>query len=75
MESTYRGLSDSVFLTLKARDKVRYDRTHVDTVVTSFRFRPEIYALLERASKAMSVSKIAFITFAIRETAKREGIE
>ncbi len=43
--------------------------------VTSFRFHPEIYALLDRLTKKMSMSKIAVITVALRELAKREGVE
>lgn len=43
--------------------------------VTSFRFHPEIYALLERLARTMSMSKIAVVTVALRELAKREGVE
>ncbi len=42
---------------------------------SSFRFQPEIHALLDRLTKKMSMSKIAVITVALRELAKREGVE
>jgi predicted transcriptional regulator len=43
--------------------------------VTTVRFPVEVWRLLERLSERMSLSKLAVITTALRDLAKREGVE
>ena len=43
--------------------------------VTTVRFPIEVWGLLQKLTKHMSMSKLAVITTALRELAKREGVE
>jgi len=42
--------------------------------VTTVRFPIEIWVLLQRLTKHMSMSKVAVITLALRTLAKQEGV-
>lgn len=45
------------------------------TVSANFRFAPEVKDLLERAANAANMTMTDWLTRAIEEQAKREGIE